>query len=342
MSSMVFISLWSSFLIILLFQDHPVRKEDFEDAIVLKSQPFKVSDRRHGIVYLPEAFVLLEDGEQPVIREQPRPEASLNPQQRANLVQKCGFHSEEEMLGEQSEALRQAKEGKDAQELEEIKKAVQTEQIDIDKQREALLHLEKEKKKADTAAAAAWQASPGAATQHPQSGSSTHSVDDLHNPPHIKSQSSYPGSQPHQPRGTAGTRPEGQLSDRSFHHYDSLGNVRDEAEIARRKSHSHGAQDQGQQQPYPKGITPGHPTPHLHLSQEPWRQHGASPNPAGGNQPSAQPFPGLGVGSTVQVANPPHFGVIRWVGTLPGFQGLFAGVELVSQKTFVLCAATHV
>ena len=40
------------------FQDHLVREEDFENTLLLTSQPFKVSDARHGVVYLPEAFVL--------------------------------------------------------------------------------------------------------------------------------------------------------------------------------------------------------------------------------------------------------------------------------------------
>ena len=38
----------------------------------------------------------------------------------------------------------------------------------------------------------------------------------------------------------------------------------------------------------------------------------------------------LGVGSAVQVSDPPRYGVIRWTGELPGIQGTVAGVELVS------------
>ena len=38
----------------------------------------------------------------------------------------------------------------------------------------------------------------------------------------------------------------------------------------------------------------------------------------------------LGVGSAVQISDPPRYGVIRWIGELPIIQGIVAGVELVS------------
>jgi len=37
----------------------------------------------------------------------------------------------------------------------------------------------------------------------------------------------------------------------------------------------------------------------------------------------------LGVGSTVQISDPPRYGVIKWIGELPNIQGPMAGVELV-------------
>ena len=36
------------------------------------------------------------------------------------------------------------------------------------------------------------------------------------------------------------------------------------------------------------------------------------------------------IGSTVQLSDPPHYGVVQWIGHLPEFQGLIAGLELVS------------
>ncbi len=39
----------------------------------------------------------------------------------------------------------------------------------------------------------------------------------------------------------------------------------------------------------------------------------------------------LSIGSTVQLSNPPRYGVIRWIGDLPAVQGLIAGIELVSK-----------
>ena len=38
----------------------------------------------------------------------------------------------------------------------------------------------------------------------------------------------------------------------------------------------------------------------------------------------------LGIGSLVQIGDPPRYGVIRWIGELPNIQGYVAGVELVS------------
>jgi hypothetical protein len=36
------------------------------------------------------------------------------------------------------------------------------------------------------------------------------------------------------------------------------------------------------------------------------------------------------VGSTVQLSNPPRYGVVQWIGHLPEIQGSIAGLELVS------------
>ena len=38
----------------------------------------------------------------------------------------------------------------------------------------------------------------------------------------------------------------------------------------------------------------------------------------------------LGIGSCVQISDPPRYGVIRWIGELPPIQGYVAGLELVN------------
>lgn len=49
--------------------------------------------------------------------------------------------------------------------------------------------------------------------------------------------------------------------------------------------------------------------------------------------------------STVQILNPPRYGVIRWVGELPNTKGVIAGVELVSTGesacTLSVCVFVH-
>ncbi len=39
---------------------------------------------------------------------------------------------------------------------------------------------------------------------------------------------------------------------------------------------------------------------------------------------------GFEVGSTVQVGQPPRYGVVRWLGSFPRDKELLAGIELVS------------
>ena len=55
------------------------------------------------------------------------------------------------------------------------------------------------------------------------------------------------------------------------------------------------------------------------------RHNGNAPTPQQGVQLGE-----LGVGSAVQVSDPPRYGVVRWIGELPNIQGIMAGVELVS------------
>ena len=43
-----------------------------------------------------------------------------------------------------------------------------------------------------------------------------------------------------------------------------------------------------------------------------------------------QEYLNLGIGSCIQVSDPPRYGVLRWIGAIRGFQGSFAGIELVS------------
>ena len=101
----------------------------------------------------------------------------------------------------------------------------------------------------------------------------------------------------------------------------------------------------------PPLIAPLHPQQHAQVEdqhQSATNQH--HPGPMGGHEPhgTQQPPPqqysasvgtsnpyNLGVGSAVQMAttnpnDPPHYGVIRWIGTVSGVEGLVAGIKLVS------------
>ena len=334
-----------------------MKKEDFEDAIPVRSQMFKVSTSHHGRVYLPEVFVVREkeggderpSHEQPVNREQllrreqprsheqplnrdqplrhqqPRsPASSFNVQHRENLAQTYGYQSEAEMLHEQSEALRQAQQGKEAKELKEIQKAVQTEQIDIDEQREALRDME-EKKKAAAAAAAKLH------MQQPSSESKT----SVNNSPPFGSQTSFPGSHPSSDiPGSAATQAPcvRQHSSREVAHhlYDTADSLRGQFDTAEAQYGARGY-NQGQQQ-HPSQSTAWPQS----SSHEAVRQYGATSTPLAKQQGSPQPFPSLGTGSTVQVSDPPRYGVIRWIGMLQSFQGAIAGIELVSNKLLLL------
>ena len=49
----------------------------------------------------------------------------------------------------------------------------------------------------------------------------------------------------------------------------------------------------------------------------------------------------LGIGSIVQVSDPPRYGVLRWIGELPDVNGATAGVEMVSLllQTLHMCCS---
>ena len=52
----------------------------------------------------------------------------------------------------------------------------------------------------------------------------------------------------------------------------------------------------------------------------------------------------LGIGSMVQVSDPPRYGVLRWIGELPDVKGAIAGVEMVSLllQTLRMCCSRYV
>lgn len=49
----------------------------------------------------------------------------------------------------------------------------------------------------------------------------------------------------------------------------------------------------------------------------------------------------FGINSMVQVSDPPRFGVIRWIGEMPGIQVTIAGVELVSSRYILDLCIRH-
>ena len=52
----------------------------------------------------------------------------------------------------------------------------------------------------------------------------------------------------------------------------------------------------------------------------------------------------LGIGSMVQVSDPPRYGVLRWIGELPDVKGAIAGVQMVSLllQTLHMCCSRDV
>ncbi len=47
-------------------------------------------------------------------------------------------------------------------------------------------------------------------------------------------------------------------------------------------------------------------------------------------------FQAVDLGSTVQVGEPPRYGVVKWLGMFPGGSELMAGIELV-RRAIALC-----
>ena len=266
----------------------------------MKALKFKISAAHHGRVYLPEGFVVREkeggeephsheqplnceqlfrreqprSHEQPLNREQPRnPASSFNVQDRDKLAKIYGYQSEAEMLHEQSEALRQAMQGKKAKELEEMQKAEQF----IDKQHEAFRDME-EKKKVVAAAE----------LPHPSPGTKTSGIN---NSPHIGSQ--------------AGSHP----------------------------SSSSAATQTGTAVQHPASSSGGDTSSVNDMANPPLVKGQSSYSGnylQGGQQSAQQEYLNLGIGSCIQVSDPPRYGVLRWIGAIRGFQGSFAGIELVS------------
>ena len=294
-----------------------MRKEDFTDALTFKSQQFRVSDHRHGKVYLLEAFV--------TPAEQRSPSSSFNTRHPVKLAKTYGFDSTADMMKEQSAAMQQAEGIKEAKELEEIQKAVSTQQIDVGAQIEALRDIEQKQKEATAKAAATWN-------QSPPSGGSTSGVNDQRNlQRHVSHQGDYPHSgHPQQPSHDGLAAHPGFGKQPSYHTYEAI-----PGQPGGRYGNARGVQgfDQTlQQHHYPSQHGPPQSTSQSQLHEPPpvqvWSSLGVSHPNTQSNVPSQKS--NLGVGSTVQVSDPPRYGVIRWIGPIQGISGSFAGIELVS------------
>jgi len=99
---------------------------------------------------------------------------------------------------------------------------------------------------------------------------------------------------------------------------------------------------QHQALPHSAPPLPSHHSPQPTPSQH-WDQHQNQFFPvqtpyafAGSSQQGEVQISELGVGSTVQISDPPRYGVIKWIGELPNIQGPVAGVELVSSPSYAV------
>ncbi len=92
-----------------------------------------------------------------------------------------------------------------------------------------------------------------------------------------------------------------------------------EEEVAEIREAEKQFEEQKQREDQP-GFYPRHQGP------SPWA-YSQAPQPRQDTQPGNHIQ--LSIGSAVQLGDPPTYGVIRWIGDLPGVQGQIAGIELV-------------
>ena len=323
-----------------------MKKEDLADALPNMSHYFKVQNARHGKVFLPEAFVASEEVDAQQRAQEQR--SSIHKEDRSDkrregeaLAKEFGISAHE--VAQQRQALNYAehiKEKKDLerlkfqekQEMEQVQKAV-TEHINVDEQKRRLEEIKQERlnmPQQDTHQNAyPSRRGPGLPHQHSQ-------------PPMHPSQTGSRLGPPHQFSLDA---PHPSPVRQASHEYETLPGMQMQRQATSAKEHLYDHIDTHRPQPAHLHPTSSHqsapPQPNPQQLDPPHFDHFSSgPQGTQGTVAYASPpqqgvqLGELDIGSTVQISDPPRYGVIKWIGELPNIQGYVAGVELVSVSIF--------
>lgn len=338
---------------------------DFENCIPGMTYLFAATKNHH--LFLPETTILSEveatganDGQ----RNKAHPPENIDVEDTAALAREMGV-STATLLENQKAALREAKLAKEAQEIKQLKQAIPEESLHIDRQQAALhayaeKHMEMMQEKRASLPSGGEAASnylqPSHQTGRPQR---QHSYE----PVVPSSQRKYLGSQTKAASIAQGEQVYNHLDSRGYQQKQSSGTLpatwyptepqtqpstqnsghqwppppQAQHPLYQQSSNQQAAyyQTPPQQIPYQQKQTP-HQLPDVHIRDN---TVAYAPNvPAHASQ--HQVYRSLSIGSTVQLTAfsstiqdgpppPPRYGVIRWVGELPGVQGPIAGIELV-------------
>ena len=357
-------------------QDVAVSGSDFEDCIPGMTYLFAATKNHH--LFLPETTILSEkeatganDGQ----RTKPRPPENIDVENTAALAREMGV-SAETLLKNQKAALREAKLAKEAQELEQLKRAIPEESLYIDRQQAALHafeaeHIEKmEEKRASLPSGSEAASNYLQPTHQPGRPQRQHSYE----PVGPSSQRKYLSGQTKAASIAQGEEIYNRLDSRGYQQERSSGTLPatsyptepqtqpftqnsghkwspQQAQCPPYQQSSNQQQRSNQQAPYYQASSQQMPyqqkptpqqLPDVHIDAN---AVAYAPNvPTHASQ--HQIYRSLSIGSTVQITGfssthqdgPPRYGVIRWVGDLPGVQGPIAGIELV--RLFSRCS-TH-
>ena len=332
---------------------------------------FNATKNHH--LFLSETAILSEeeavganDGQQ----NKPHPPENIDVDNTAALAREMGI-SEKALLDNQKAALRQAELTKQARELEQLKRAIPNESLQLDEQKAALHAYEAERmgrmqeKRGSLPPGGEGSIATSNYLQpsnHPGRPQRQHSYE----PVVLSSQCKYLGSQTKAASITQGEEIYNRLDSRSYQQKHSSGTVpatwyptEPQMQPFTRNSghqwplqqaqqppyHQSSNQQQrsnqqapyyqapSQQMPYQQKQTPQQlPDVHIHDNLIAYANV-----PAHASQP--QIYRSLSIGSPVQLTGfssthqdgppPPQYGVIRWIGELPGVQVPIAGIELV-------------
>ena len=288
-------------------------------------------------------------------------EFGITTQEIAEQQQALNYASEQKEI----EGLKKCQNRK---EFEEVQKAL-PEQISIKEQKQRLEEIRQNREKLNIAAKDTQQnaTATGAGVnlpgvQVPTSHGGTHPS---HRGPGLPHQHTQPSSHPFQSGGHLGPTHQFSLDETRtshrppVHQYETvrgktsnIGNSHEENVYDTIDSRGYRGPQSGEmsalrasQNQAPPHSAPLHPSPHPSPQPTP-SQHGdphqnqffqdQAPYAFTGSSQQGELQSGeLGIGSTVQISDPPRYGVIKWIGELPNIQGHVAGVELVSSASYV-------